>query len=427
MIALNRKTPPGFRDIQEIKFPKITTEKLDNGIPVYLLNGGTQEVVKLDLMVHAGSQYSDFKLVAPITGLMLNEGTKTQSAHQIAESFDYYGAYFQPNTEKDVAFIGLTTLSKYLSQTLPVFTEVLNQSVFPQMELDLLLERRRQKFLVEQEKTSYLSREKFYEQVFGTTHPYGMMTTEDNYRTLTRQPLVDFYQKHYHAGSYSIVLSGKLDSSILKAVNLYLGQLRKMQKPEPIQPVDFTPISGKPIVIERENAVQSSIRTGLLTVNKTHPDYTGLKVLVTIFGGYFGSRLMKNLREDKGFTYGIHSMQVSFMQAGLTGVAADVKAEHTREAIDEIVKEMEKLKHEPVSQEELQLVRNYMMGELLQMFDGPFATSDTFKAVVQYGYNFEYFNRLKNAILTITPDQLMELANKYFITEKLTTVVAGKY
>jgi predicted Zn-dependent peptidase len=424
---MNRLTPPEFKAVRDIAFPNIRIEKLDNGCPLYILNGGTQEVIKLDVMVNAGSIYSTQKLVAPLTGLMLNEGTSGKNAHQIAEAFDFYGAYFQPTTEKDKTFVGLVTLSKYLEQTLPLFSEVLNQSIFPQKEFDILVDRRRQNFLVEQEKTSFLAREVFYEKLFGPNHPYGMKTQEAHYLTTPREDVFEFYQEHFHAGNFEFIVSGKVGKAEIQLINQYLGRLPKKGTSESLTPTIQTAKGTPPFVVEKESAIQSSIRTGLVTVNKLHPDYMGLKILVTIFGGYFGSRLMKNIREEKGYTYGINAMQVSLMQTGFMAVAADVKAENTREALHEIIVEMEKLKKEPIPMEELHLVRNYMMGDMLQMFDGPFSTADTFKAVVPYNLGFDYFRNMQETLWSISAERLLEFANRYFVTENLTTVVAGKY
>lgn len=426
-MTIDRTIAPAYKAVTEINFPQVKKVLLTNRIPVYVLNGGTQEVVKLDVMVGAGSLYTTKKLVAPLSGLMLNEGTAGKTAHQLAEGFDYYGAYFQPNTEKDQAFVGLVTISRYFEQTLSLFFEALNESIFPEKELHNLLERRRQKFLVEMEKTSFLAREAFNEKLFGAQHPYGIKTIEAFYHETRRDELLAFYKEHYHAGNYSLILSGKITDEVLKLVDSYFGALPKQNKPQAAVQSIMPALSYEPVVIEKAGAVQSSIRCGLLTVNKTHRDYIKLKMLTTILGGYFGSRLMKNIREEKGYTYGIHGMQVSLQQAGYMAIAADVKAEFTREAHHEIIREMEKLKSEPVSETELQLVRNYMMGEMLQMFDGPFSTAETFKSVVQFGLDFDYFEQMRQAILSVSAQELTELANRYYQTDKLTTVVAGKY
>lgn len=426
-MSINRKQHPDYNKIEHISFPKTKLVKLDNGIPLHILNGGSQPVVKVDVMVNAGAAFASKKLMAPLTGLMLNEGTKTKKAHEIAEIFDFYGAYFQPNIEKDFAFCGLFSLTKHFGKTLPVFADAMQNSAMPEKEYEILLQRRKQNFLVDLEKTAFVARELFNESLFGKMHPYGIKTKLDDYTTTSRNELYSFYQQHYNAANYQLIASGHVDDGIIKELNACFGQMALGTKNELPQMKPSPISSNEPVIAIKDDAVQSSIRMGCLAINKYHKDYAGLKVLATIFGGYFGSRLMKNIREEKGYTYGIHAMLVSFYNAGYIGIAADVKAEHTKDAIDEIKKEMQKLSDEPVSNEELALVQNYMMGEMLQMFDGPFATSDTFKGAIQYNMGFEYFEKMKETILSITPKKLQELAQEYFVADKLITVVAGKY
>lgn len=426
-MTLNRLLAPNVQTIENIKFPKEQKIDLKNGLPLYLLDGGTQDVLKIDILLPAGAAYAQKRLIAPLTGLMLNEGTEQKSAHKIAEIFDFYGAYFQPTVEKDHATLGLVTLNKHISNTLPTFYEAISQSNFPEKEFNNLIERRRQKFLVESEKTSFLAREAFFSQLFGESHRYGKQAKESDYLTTSRDEVFDFYKKQYHNTPFKIIVSGKINSTeinlikdIFETINIGDHSDINIQKPN-------SNIINEPIIIEKPNAVQSSIRMGILTPNKNHTDYIGLKILTTILGGYFGSRLMKNIREEKGYTYGIHAMQVSLQNSGYMAIAADVMANKTKEAIIEIKKEINKLCTDLVSSNEINLVKNYMMGELLQMFDGPITSSEAFKAALEYNLGFEYYSNLKQQILEITPKEIQKLAIKYFDLNKFVTVIAGAY
>ncbi len=420
---LNRKEQPAFKNLENIHFPQEERINLSNGIPVYKLNGGTQDVVKIDLMVHAGALYADTRLQAPLTSLMLNEGTESRSAHEIAEAFDFYGAHFHPKTEKDFAFADLVSLNKHLAQTLPVFTDVVAHSVFPEKAFGVVLQRRKQNYLVDREKTAFLARETFAENLFGASHPYGQAASEQQFDSIQREDLLAFYERKYHAGNFAVVISGKVGDQELKLLDENLGQLpvmlgiNKTNLQLETRPGTYT--------VEKKDAVQTSLRLGFTTVNKYHYQYPGLKVLTTLLGGYFGSRLMKNIREEKGYTYGVHALLVSLQETGYVGIGADVKKEFADEALQEVLFEIDRLKQEPVSTEELQLVKNYMMGELLQMFDGPFAASDSYINALQFGYNFSYYERLMDTILTITPKEIMDLAHTYFKPETFVVVKAG--
>lgn len=426
MTILNRSQHPEFRQVKQILLPDIEVIKLPNNIKVHVIKGGTQDLVKFDVLIKAGAIYSTEKLHAPFTSLMLNEGTSKLPAHQLSEAFDFYGTHFSPVAEKDNAFVSLITLNKHIENTLPLLVDVLTDCTFPENEMNVMLERKRNNFLVDIEKTSFLAREEFSEVVFGKNHPYGKKSKLEDYNELSRNELYQFYKKHYHAGNFEVVVAGNATDKIIELINKNFGAIpasettsyKKTALIEPDNHLHF---------VEKEDAVQSSIRIGMQTINKTHTDYLSLKILVTILGGYFGSRLMKNIREEKGYTYGIHAMLVSFIQTGYIGIAADVKAENAKEALIEIEKEINKLKAEPVTLEELNLVKNYMLGELLQSLDGPLALSDVYKSAIQFNFDFQYYQNYKDTILSITPERLQELAIKYFDFSKMAKVVAGQY
>jgi predicted Zn-dependent peptidase len=182
---------------------------------------------------------------------------------------------------------------------------------------------------------------------------------------------------------------------------------------------------NRKINIEKTGAVQTAFRIGSSTINKRHPDYPGLKILNTILGGYFGSRLMKNIREEKGFTYGIHSSVNSLDQAGFKMISTEVGKQYARQAADEIYREILRLQKEPVGPGELEVVRNYMLGEMIRMFDGPFAIAESFKSVWEFGMDFGYFINLMNSVKTISADEIMRLAAVYYKIEDLYEVSAG--
>jgi zinc protease len=178
--------------------------------------------------------------------------------------------------------------------------------------------------------------------------------------------------------------------------------------------------------LEKEEALQSAIRIGRRTINRSHADFPGLQVLNTILGGYFGSRLMANIREDKGYTYGIGSASVSLKNAGYFFIASEVGAEVCSKAIDEIDKEIEILKTQPVPDDELVLVRNYMLGSLLGSLENAFSHADKFKNIFFYGLGYDYYERYIQTVKDISAERIMELANKYFNAGDFERVIVGK-
>lgn len=423
---MDRSIQPPIHTIKKLPIPKVENFTLANGTKITVLNSAVQNVIKINLIFNAGNIYANHKLVAPFCGLMLHEGTKNKNARQIAETFDYYGAYFQPTVEKDLAHTSLFVMNKHLPETLPVYSDILFNSAFPDTEFHTLKQRRQQNFRIESEKTAFLAKEKFFELLFGADHPYGQATKFEHYHELEKQQLLNFYQSQYQRGSYQIICAGNVSDHELKLIEYHFGNKKTetgLRKPKPnISEINST----APFIIEKNNAVQSSIRMGIKTIDKNHPDYLGLKILTTILGGYFGSRLMKNIREEKGYTYGIYAMQVSMLNTGYMAIAADVQTEYTHESITEIKNEILKLKNHRINETELNLVRNYMMGELLQLFDGPFSATEAIKATLPYGLTLDYYKNMRQTILQISAKELQQLANKYFDLDKFVTVVAGK-
>ena len=236
-----------------------------------------------------------------------------------------------------------------------------------------------------------------------------------------------FHRSHYVSNHCTIIVAGNANVDVIQLLNKVLGKADWMKgNGASIATVNFQPSSQKINYIEKEGAIQSAIRIGKPMFSKTHADYPAMQVLNTLLGGYFGSRLMKNIREDKGFTYGIGSAVVSMMQGGYFFISSEVGADVCSKAIDEIYKEIEILKTEPVPADELQMVKNYMLGSFLKSIDGAFNLADRWKGIMFYNLGYDYYDRFINTVKTISSEELMKLANKYFQKESLYELVVGK-
>jgi predicted Zn-dependent peptidase len=177
--------------------------------------------------------------------------------------------------------------------------------------------------------------------------------------------------------------------------------------------------------VEKRGAIQAAIRIGSATINKKHQDYNGLLILDTILGGYFGSRLMKNIREEKGYTYGINSSLMSMYQSGYKIIATEVDKKYTDKTIDEIYKEIRLLQTRPVEPDEMQVAKSFLAGEMVRMFDGPFALAESFRAVWEFGLDNRYYYDLGEKIKTIEADEIITLANTYYNIDDLYEIIAG--
>lgn len=421
---MNRTIAPEYKPIKKLNLISPKAIRLDNGIPVYYFNAGSQEVLRIEVLLKAGSRYQPAPLIALTVNSLLNEGTKKHSAAQIAETFEYYGAYLHSECELDNASVILYLQNKHLDALLPLMIELLNEATFPKQELQIFLENAKQKFLVNQQKVNYLARKHFAHALYGDS-TYGFMITEEHYKNMQHQLLNDFYKEMYVAENMTLIVSGKVGEKELKAINNAFNQCLKGNK-KIKNNLNLPVYKASKKYIPKKDAVQNAIRIGKVLFNKTHEDYFDFYVLNTLLGGFFGSRLMSNIREDKGYTYGIGSAIVSLEDSGYFFISTEVGADVSNAAKDEIYKEINQLMNEKVSEEELNLVKNYIAGTLLRSLDGPFALAEKFKAVHTFGFDMTYYNSMLEHIYSVTPEKIQQIAQKYLQPDSLTEVIVGK-
>jgi hypothetical protein len=425
--TLDRKIAPAFNAIEKIELIKADEKRLHNNIPVYSINAGTQELIKIEFVFEAGMYHQQIPLLASTTNAMMEEGTSKHNADQIADAVDYYGAFLETGVSQDHSSIALYTLNKHLPSVLPIIEELIKDSIFPQEQMDIYLTNKKQEFLLGNQRVSTLARKRFSEMLFGENHPYGRDPKERHFSEVTRQHLVDFYKKNYAADNCKIILAGKVDDTHYALLDKHFGGNDWLSgNAVAKQTFAITTSDKKQEVILKADALQSAIRIGRILFNKTHPDFFPLQLLNTVFGGYFGSRLMSNIREDKGYTYGIGSGLVSLQNAGYFFISTEVGVDVTSKAIHEIYYEMDRMREELISDDELTLVKNYMLGTFLRSVDGPFAMAEKFKGILFYNLGYETFDKYLATIRNTSASSLQELANTYLDKTNMIELIAGK-
>ncbi len=425
MSILNRKIQPAIQPPGGITFPKPEIFHLSNGIKVYQFNSGTQDVLSVELMFSAGSWYQRKPFIAMATNLMLREGTLNYTARSLSESLDYYGAHFENTAERDNAFVSLYSLNKHLDNTLPLLSEIIKNPVFPENEYFVLAGKQRQMLEVNRQKVNFLARTHFNSIVFGANHPYGIYIEPDDIAKVTFADLVDFHKSQYHSGNCTIIVSGKIKPGLIPMLEANFGGADWDGSASIRSDIEPAGSAIKNHFVAKEGAMQSSIRMGRVMFNRKHPDFAGMKVLNAILGGYFGSRLMHNLREDKGYTYGIGSAVVPLRQGGYFVISGDVGADVTKNALTEIKSEIVRLCDEQVHESELSLVRSYLSGEMLRAVDGPFAQANLYRELIEDGLEISHFEGLIDTVQRIDSQRLQDLAIKYFNPDELFTLVVG--
>ncbi len=414
-----------------VSLPPVETLTLPNGLPVHLICTPGQEVARVSLVWAAGSSVQSKPFVASSTLNLLSEGSERLTAHEIAERLDFVGSYFDVNIDRDYAIATFCCLEKFFAPTLEMISEIVLHPAFPEDEVALYARKRMERLAVERSKPSVKAREMFSAALFGDTHPYGISSPESEYLNLRREDIREFYRRFYGAGECFAVCSLGDDPAQREAILDLLGQIQNRNYE--LRITNYESRRGEDYrFLEIPGAVQSAIRIGRVLFPRQHPDFVGMQVLATILGGYFGSRLTRNLREEKGYTYGVMAAMVNLRHAGYLAIATEVAAEAARDAIEQIFAEMERLKTELVPEDELENVRRSMLGEVMRILDGPFGIVDVVIENIQIEGSagmsgaHSYINDFIRRIDGTTPERVRELARKYLDREAFTTVIVGK-
>lgn len=419
---MDRLTIPPYKNTTDlaIKLMAVQKQKLANNIWLYSLNAGAQNVVQLEFIFTAGNSYEPKNMVASAAVSLFTSGTSTHTAFAISEIFEQHGAFLSATCYNETIVINLSCLSKHVEALLPTLVMLFTNATYPQTELDLYLKKSKQQLDVSLQKATFVANRLIDTALHGAHHPYAKLSEHKYLDALTQQDVQNHYNEYIKNGRCTIMVSGKTTDALIQKIAStfetmpWRGILKfhllpnPFPKPEAIQ---------KRSIINDATSVQGSIRIAQPLPNKLHPHFRKLQFLNTVFGGYFGSRLMSNIREDKGYTYGIHSYLENHLQVSAFMITTDAGKDVSQATIKEVYSEMELLRNEKIDDEEMQLVRNYLMGSILGNLDGPFQIMGRWKNLMLNGLDENYFYEHIEIIKTITATELQELANEYLQPE----------
>lgn len=421
-----RTSPPPIRLPEALPCVQPAVCRLSNGVLLHTVCAGAQDVVRVSLAFEAGSRFQQHILEAGATLALMSEGAGQFSGAQVAETFDFLGSSYEKHLDKDFAMLTVYSLSRHLPKTLAMLSEVALHPTFPEAELRTYCARRKQQLRIDKERVAYVAREQLPALLYGHSHPYGACAEPEHYDELTREWLQRFHSRFFTADRCFIVATGKVGEREQKLIGDFFEQLPCPPCPPPPPP---PPPAGEPpgksVTIEKSGAVQHALRVGRVLFGKAHPDFAAVHVLAVVLGGYFGSRLMRNLRESKGYTYGIFASPVTFRHTGYLSIGAEVGKNLSGAALEEIGKELRRLCDEQIPDNELALVKNHLCGEIMRSLDGPWALAESVIEDLQCGLTESYAETLFSALKSITAEQLQQMAQKYFHPQSMTSVTVG--
>ncbi len=409
---IDRKVAPEFNSLIEVSLPHLKYFDLQNGQTVYYISNDSLEVFRLEIVFSAGSYFGQKYGESYFTSKMLLGGTTSKTSAELVESFDKYGGFLEINQNIERLQVVLHGLNRYFENYLPDLVELIYNSIFPKEELDIQKNISNQSFLVNNEKASFQASSIFKKNLYGEQHFFGKTLNSNEIDIIDNSDIVNFYTKRIVHSEFQIFLSGKVSDKELAILDSYLSQYKNLQKSQRgIILSEILPTFN--VSLSKLESLQTSIRMGKRLINRKHPDFYKFIVFNTLFGGYFGSRLMKNIREEKGYTYGISSSLVPLATDGYFMIGSDVKKEFAQNTLDEIFKEIEILKTQKVEEGELSLVKSYMTGSILGSTNTVFDIIDKHKSVYYENLNPNFYNELLPNIMDVSADDIQYVANTY--------------
>ena len=417
-------TFPTIHQIEKIDIIQPDKWTLKNGVQAFGYNGAKNNIIQIDLVYDAGRWVEELPQTATSFASLLKSGTKNKSAEEIGNDIDQWGSTIKVAAGYNTITISIYSIHKYLEPTLIILNEILSEYTFPKDELKIYKHKRLAQLKVNSRKTDYLADHYFKASIFGEQHPYGYTTKIKDLEQLNPALLFDYGQKNINQAPFTLFISGKYNDEVIALLDKYIGEISvAIEKKSPV----YVPngVKEKKQHHKIKGTVQASIVLGKIAVSPKSKDFYSLSVLNTVLGGYFGSRLMKNIREDKGYTYGIHSGIQNYRHASIFNISTDTGIEYVKPCLNEISLEIERLKNELIPQNELERVKSYMMGRILKLTDGPFNKMNAFKSYFITNRDLNNIQELVTCIKAANAASLLEMAQKHYQMKDLYEVVVS--
>lgn len=424
MNSLNRNIAPKLSAIPRVDIPRIQSQEWENGIKLHHLKAGSEDVVRMEIIIRAGTFYSDKILVPPLLAKLSREGTLSFSADKINEELDFIGASLNISSSSDFIILTIYSLSKHLSSIIPLLKEILCVPLLKEKSLSIITDKEKSGLNISNKKNDFVARNTLDQNLYGDTHPFGYYPNIKDIESLRVDDLIKYHKKQVLKYPWEIIISGQFNDTLLKELHNNFVDLNFDHKNFLRKNILVKESRERNIHKTLKGSKQAAIAIGQLCPRRNHPDFPGIKFLNTILGGFFGSRLMKNLREEKGFTYGVFSSARSLPLNGQWGIYTEVGVDIYESALNEIYHEIKRLNNDKVGKEELEIVKNYISGSFLSTLDGPFSLADRFKSIYFSGLGYDYFDYFLEETNSMTPNKLQSLANKYLFNSYHEVVIA---
>ena len=416
---------PDIHNFTDLWLTCPTPVRLPNGMPMWVIGNGEDEVCRLTLIMGGGAMHESKSMLAYITAANVLQGNRLQSPAEVAEALDYHGAWKASQAHDFCSILSISSLNEHLEKMAELFLNCVSQPSLPADELEVTKQRLAGNCATSRQQVKTLASEAMRQLYYGPRHPLARITTPEGIMSITPQEVEQFHTQHYNSSNCRVIVSGKVTDRELAIVERTVGA---WECPGPVDDEVEPPIEPQDKMLEivdKPQAVQSALYLTLRAVPRRHPDYNRLRVLIMALGGYFGSRLNQNIREQKGYTYGISAYLAGRKADAYIGINTECATQYTWPIIDEVKREMSRLHDELIPEVELNIVKQHIMSDLAKTLDTPFTVAEYVNSTLLFGTYPEYFNDQVSTLEQVTSQELRELARRYLLPERLRIVIAG--
>lgn len=431
MINPDRTQAPSVRELSGMKLPEPRDITLANGIKLVILNSGSQPVSRLTFAWDGGLLDMPHQATAKVMAASLGEGTETRSGAEIAELLEFNGAWTRYDIDNHYVTATVYSLNSHLADLLPVITDVLAHPSFPDDVIDTQCKKLAAEYQTNRKKVVVRVNEIYRPMVYGIHHPAAATPTDADFLRVTRSGVAELFRRSLGASAPTVYLAGRVDDALLGVVTAELEKMEFRNTGDAVSihviPAQYNP-AGDFSVCHLDDALQSAIRQGIPSIPRSHPDYMKLRLAVVALGGYFGSRLMTNIREEKGYTYGINSILISGKGEGsfmVTNCQTDNR--YVDAVLSEMRREIERLSETPMDEEELTGVRRLTLSSLAGVLDSPFTAMDYIYSLRIFGLPHSTYAKQVEASENITAEEISRVMREHILPNITLTAVAGNY
>lgn len=422
---MDRTQAPETHPLSDIDLQIPQQEHLSNGIPLFILQNEQLDLIHFVICIKAGILHETIKHTAQFSYALLKESSPQHTATEIADIFDYYGTNFSTSINLDHIRINFSTPKNNVCKILPTIYEFLANPHYREENLSIYKNLKIKDLEYNAQKTDVQATRLMLHAMFGDEHTAGQFSTRENLQSVSIQQMEAFHHQTFVAENASIFVTGNLDAEIKHSIHATFEQIpHGVAAPEIksiAMPVDKSPIITQVI----PNSVQSSIVLCMPAMGYNDPDRCDFATLSTITGGYFGSRLMQNLRERNGYTYGISSGLAYFGNQSLFVISSDVNINQTKAALDACFEELQRLQDEDISDAELENAKSYILGDQIRDLDNSVSILKRHIGWNHFNTDEREFHNIIEHVKAIDANRIKNLSKKYFERNKFTQIIVG--